>query len=77
MDGSIVGVASFSRCMFAPESLIYSVYFLGELGGISILLIELILGALILILFIIAPNRYLHPFFCPQVFFVIGLLFVS
>ena len=47
MNGYIVGVDSFDRCMFAPESAISSVYFLGELGGVLILLVKLILVVLI------------------------------
>ena len=59
---AIVGVYLFAICMFAPESAIVSLYLLGKLGGVPILLIKLILGVLILILFSIAPNRHSHPF---------------
>ena len=65
MPGDIIDVASFSGWIFAPESAISSVYFLGELGGVPIILIKLILGVLILILFIVSPNRNSHPFSLP------------
>ena len=65
ITGDIVCVASFAICMFAPESVIVGVYFLGELGGVPVLLIKLILVVPILILFVIYPNRHLHPFFLP------------
>ena len=52
--------------MFVPESEIASVYLPVELGGVLILLIELILGVLILILFIIALNCHSHPFSQPR-----------
>ena len=48
MTGSIVGVNSFYRWMFAPKYKMDSVYFIGELGGVPILLTKLILGVLIL-----------------------------
>ena len=70
MIGSIVGVASFSRWIFAPDSLIADVKFLGELGGGPIFFIKLILGVPILILFILAPNRHLHPFSLPPSLFL-------
>ena len=54
----IIGVDSLNIWMFALESAISSVYFLGELGGVPILLIKLILGVLVLILFIIYPNYH-------------------
>ena len=63
--GGIVVVAWLDICMIEPNSKIASVYFLGELGGVPILLIKLILGLLRLILFIIAPNRHFHPFLMP------------
>ena len=47
MMWAIVGVYSFFRCMFAPQSAIASMYLLGDLGGVLILLIKLILGVLI------------------------------
>ena len=62
ITGGIVCVVLFSRWIFAPESMIVGVYFLGELGGFLILLIKIILVLIILILFIISPNRHLHPF---------------
>ena len=55
---AIFGVASFARWMFAPQSEIACVHFLGEVGGVSIILIKLILGLLILILLIISPNLH-------------------
>ena len=70
ITGSIVGMAWLARCIFAPESEIASVYLLVELGGIPTLLIKLILGVLILILFIIAPNRNSHPFSMPPSLFL-------
>ena len=65
MNGSIFGVIYFARCMFAPESTIASFYLLGEVDGVSILLIKLFLGALILILFITTPNHHSHLFSVP------------
>ena len=62
MTGSIVLVAFLVRCIFAPESLIGSVFLLGEFGGVPIQFIKLILGLLISTLFIIAPNRHPCPF---------------
>ena len=70
ITGVIVGVYSFSKWMFSPEPVIASVYFLGELGGILILLIKLVLGLILLILFNLAHNRHLHPFSLPQDFFI-------
>ena len=60
--GEIVGVASFYRWMFAPESLIACGYSLGELVGVLILLIKIILRVLILILFLITPKHHSQPF---------------
>ena len=78
MTWDIVGVGCFDKYMFAPESAIASVYLLRELGWVPVLLIKLILGVLILILFIIAPNRHSHPFSLPPKYFiVVGLLFVA
>ena len=65
ITGDIVCVASFSRLMFARESMVVGVYFLGELGEVPILLIKLSLGLLVLILFIISPNPHLNPFSIP------------
>ena len=52
-------------------------YFLGEIGGVPILLIRIILGILISILFVITPNHHLYPFFLTPFSFIIGLMFVS
>ena len=60
--GTILVVACFSRCIFAPESTIASIFLLGEFGGAPIQFTKLILGLLISILLIIAPNRHLRPF---------------
>ena len=60
MTGAIFGVASFARWVFAPESEIASVYFIRELGGVPILLIELILSLLI-----IYPNLHSQLLFLP------------
>ena len=49
MTGSIVGADGFSGFMFAPESSNASVYCIGELSGVPILFIKLILGVLVLI----------------------------
>ena len=75
--GEVFGVASFSRWMFSTEFAIESVYFLGELVGVPILLIKLILGVILLILFIICYSRYSHPFSLTSSFSVIGIIFVS
>ena len=64
----IVVVDCLDRCIFAPRSEISIKYLLVESGGVPILLIKIILGLLILILFIIAPNRHLRPFFPPLSF---------
>ena len=47
ITGSVVCVVWLDRCKFAPEYAIASVYLLGELVGVPILLIKLILGVLI------------------------------
>ena len=62
---AIVVVAYFDRCIFAPEAEIYILSLLGELGGVSIQFIKIILWLLISILLIIAPNRHSHPFSIP------------
>ena len=62
ITGVIVGVVLSSRFMFAPDSSIANVYFLGELGRFPILFIKLILVVLVLILFFITPNRNSRPF---------------
>ena len=67
--GYIVVVACFARCIFAPVSIIASVLLLGKLGGVLIQFIKLILGLLISILIIIAPNRHLHLFSLPTSLF--------
>ena len=75
---AIVGVVCLDIGMFTSASEISSMYLLGELGGVPILLIKLILGVLIVILFIIVPNLHLHPFSLPPNYFlVVGLLFVD
>ena len=66
MTGAIVGVACLDIYMFAPEYAIDSVCLLGELCGVPILPIKLILGVQSLILFIIAPNRHSHHFSSPM-----------
>ena len=58
----IVVVACFVKCIFAPESDIASMLLLGDLGGVLIKFIKIILGLLISILLIITPNRHSHPF---------------
>ena len=68
--GAILVVALFNRCIFAPESAIASILLLGVLYGLSIKFIKLILGLLIPILFISAPNRHLHPFSIPPSLFL-------
>ena len=65
ITGAIFVVAYFARCIFAPESTIASVFLLGEICGVPIQSIKLILGLLISILFIIAPNRHSQPFSLP------------
>ena len=61
MTGSIVVVAYFYKSILAPESAISSVFLLGEFGWVLIQFINLILGLLISILLMIAPNFHLHP----------------
>ena len=65
MPGAIVVVACFYRCIFTPDSVIASVFLLGEFGGVPIQIIKLILGLLILILLIISPNSHYHTFLIP------------
>ena len=65
MTRVIVGVACLDRCMIALEYKITGVYLLGEVGGVPIILIKLILGVINLILFIIAPKCHSHPFSLP------------
>ena len=48
MTVTIIVVAFFSRCIFAPESAIASVFLLRESGGVPILLVKLVLGLLFL-----------------------------
>ena len=57
---SVVVVACFDRCIFAPWSSISGMFLLLGLGGLSIKYIKLILGLLILILLIVSPNRNLY-----------------
>ena len=55
--------------MFEPESSVASVYFLGTLARVPILLIKIIIGVLILILFVIALHPNSNPFlFLPIIF---------
>ena len=70
ITGAVVRVACFSRCTFATESEIASMLLLGGLGGVLIQFIKLILGLLISILFIAAPNHHLHPFSLPPSLFL-------
>ena len=63
MTGAIVVVAFFYSCIFMPGSNITRVFLPGELGGLLIQCIKLILGFLITILLFISPNHNLHPFF--------------
>ena len=49
MIGDIFVMACFARCKFAPEYMITSMFLLGELGWVPILLIQKKLGLLILI----------------------------
>ena len=67
---AIVGVVCLDIGMFTSASEISSMYLLGELGGVPILLIKLILGVQILILFIIVPNLHLQPFSLPPIIFL-------
>ena len=43
ITGAIVSVACLARCIFAPESAIYSMFVIVGLGGVSIRFIKLIL----------------------------------
>ena len=70
MTGDIVGMAWFDICLFAPDSAIASVYFLGKVSGVLMLSIKLILGVPILILFIISPNPHSYLFFLPTSIFL-------
>ena len=62
----IVVVACFAVNIFVPESVIASIFLLGEFGGVPIKFIKLILGLLISMLFIIDPNCHSHPFSLPS-----------
>ena len=72
MNEAIVLVACLSRYIFAPEYDISSVFLLGELGGVPIKFVKLILGLLISILFlspltvICTPFRYLPVYSCSR-----------
>ena len=69
VTGGIVAVAFFARWIFEPDSEISNVQFVGELGGVLILLIKLILGDLILILSIISPKPHSQIFsITPRIF---------
>ena len=61
ITGAIVVVACFHGCIFAPESAIDRILLLGYFGGSPIQFVKLILGLLISILLIIAPNCHPHP----------------
>ena len=67
MNGDIVVVACFARCIFAPEFAIPSVFLLGDFGGVPIKFIKLVFVLLILILLIISPNLHSHPFLLPSI----------
>ena len=47
ITGGTVVVACFSRCIFAPESVVASIFLLGLLCGVLIQFIKLILGLLV------------------------------
>ena len=66
----IVVVACFARCIFAPEYDIASMLLLGGLGGVPIQYVKLIVGLIISILFIAAPNCHSHPFSLPPSLFL-------
>ena len=65
ITGAIVVVDCFTRCIFAPDSVIDSMLLLGGLGGVLIKYIKLIVGLLIPILPIIAHNPHLYTFLLP------------
>ena len=69
ITGAILVVACFSRCIFEPASTIASMLLLVGLGGVPIQIIKLILGLLLSILFIAAPNRHSYPFLLPPSLF--------
>ena len=70
MTGAIILVACLPRCIFAPEPTIASLFLLVEFGGFLIQFIKIIIGFLISILFVIAPNRHSHPSLLPQSLFL-------
>ena len=70
MTGVIVGIALFDRWIFTPESAIYNVYFVAELGGVLILFIKIFLGDILLIIYIINPNHHSRPFKLPPSVFL-------
>ena len=63
--GAIVVMDCFAMCIFASESVIASVFLLGELGGVLIKFIKRIVGLLITFSFIVVPKRHPHPFLLP------------
>ena len=58
ITGDIVVLACFDRGIFATESVISSILLLVVLGRVLIKFIKIVLGLLILILFIVAPNHH-------------------
>ena len=70
MTGAIFVVVLLDISMSVPESEISSAYLLGELGGVSMLSIKLILGVLLLILFVIAPSHHWRFFSLPPIIFL-------
>ena len=70
ITGGIIVVDCFSRCIFALESAISIILLPGEIGGVPIQFIKLILGLLISILFIISPNHHSHHFSLPPSLFL-------
>ena len=70
ITGAIVVVAWFSRCVFEPEYAIDSMLLIVGLAGVSIQFIKPILGLLISILFISAPDRHSHAFLLPPSLFL-------
>ena len=47
ITGAVLVVACFYRCVFAPDSAIYSILLLVVLGGVWVSFIKLIIGLLI------------------------------
>ena len=65
MTAAIVVVACFARFIFTLESAIAILLLLGEFCGVPILIINLILGLLLLVSLMIAPNRHAYTFSLP------------